>query len=93
MKMSDIFNSIAHHDEAFEAETECPALVNFMVDAAGFEDVWVHHSGAHELHPAGVFAGATAFFLAEQAGEVEFEAGFNEGEIAWSEADFDLFFE
>jgi hypothetical protein len=85
-------DAVAHHDEAGEAEAEGPALVFFGVDAAGFEDIFVDHAGAHEFDPAAFFADAAAFACAEEAGEIELEAWFDEGEVAWAEAHGDFFF-
>jgi len=67
VKEADIVDFVFHHDEAFEAEAECPSLVFFWIYAAGFEDAFMHHAGSHKFNPSCFFADAASFAVAEQA--------------------------
>ena len=64
--MADVVDAVAHHHEAGEAEAEGPAFVFAGVDAACFEDVFVHHSGTHEFDPTGFFTNAAAFSATDE---------------------------
>ena len=57
-----------------QAETEGEAGIDLRIDAAGFENVGMHHSGAAELDPARAFARAAALAV-DLSRSVAFEAG------------------
>ena len=89
--MSDVIDSVSHHDEASEAEAKGPALVFIGVNAAGFEDGRVGHAAAHEFDPTGFFAHTASFFIAKNAGHVELKSGFHKRKIARAKTNFHFF--
>ncbi len=81
------------HGDAFDADAEGPSAPDFGVDVSFAQDVGVDHAGAEDFDPTGLFAEPTTFLSAEDAGDIDFDAGFGEGEEAGAEADFGVFSE
>src|SRR5688572_210858 len=84
-------HAFAHHHGALDAPAEGEAAPLFRIDAAGREDVRVHHAGAAELEPA--FLADAAFAArglagaaADVAGDVDLEGGFGEAEVERAQA-------
>jgi hypothetical protein len=71
------------HDEAFDAEAEGPAGVEFGVDVDGFEDVGIDHAAAADFHPAGGAVG-------EVDEDIDLGGGFGEGEEGGADAGLDI---
>src|SRR5690606_32153103 len=71
--------------DAFDTHTESIAGELFGVDAAVFQDVWMHHSSTGDFHPAAAFANRTAFTPTDQAPHINFRARFREREERWAQ--------
>src|SRR3954466_7740181 len=69
---ADVVDAVLAHGDAFDAEAEGPAGVNFRIDFAVGEDVGVDHAAAAEFDPA----------LLVFEPDVDFSGGFGEGEEA-----------
>ena len=81
VQVADILDAVLHHRESGQAQTEREAGVLFGVDAALFEHLGVDHAAGAQLQPAGVVAGGAACLTAaDQAGDIQLKAGFDEGE-------------
>ena len=78
------------HGDALNAHSESESGVLLGVDAAGVEDVGIHHSGAHDLEPACALADVAALAAADVAADVHFGAGLGEGEVGWTHADLGI---
>src|ERR1039458_7374434 len=85
--MADVVDGVAHHDEAREAQAEGEAVPLGGVDAAHAEDVGVDEAAGEEFHPAALLADRTAGTAADEALDVELEAGLDEGKIAGTQTD------
>src|ERR1700675_4926718 len=91
----DVIDLVFQHGQAIDAHAEGEAADFFGVVVDEAVDGGVDHAGAEEFNPAGAFAfgasaaacgGATA--AAEDAGDVELDAGLSERKIAGAEASF-----
>ena len=58
------------HGDALYAHSEGEPGVLLGVDAAGFQDVGIHHAGTHDLQPAGALADVAALAAADVAADV-----------------------
>src|SRR6185437_14035579 len=82
VEVADVGDAVLDHGDALDAHAEGEAgdlfrvvgvvrrveLAAFFSD--GGEDVRVHHAAAEQFDPAGVFALAAAFAVAEDAGDL-----------------------
>ena len=78
--VAEVVDLPLEHGDAFDAHAEGEAAVGLGVDAAGFEDVRVHHAAAHDLQPAGAFADVAALSVADVAAHIDLRGGFGERE-------------
>ena len=65
VEVADIFDAVAHHGKAGEAETKREAGVFIGVDAAGAQHVRVNHTARAKLNPTGTVAGGAALAAAD----------------------------
>ena len=86
VEVADIFDAVAHHGKAGEAETKREAGVFIGVDAAGAQHVRVNHTARAKLNPAGTVAGGAALAAADVAADVKLKARLNEREEARAQA-------
>ena len=52
VQVTNIFDLVAHHNEAIEAKSKGKSRVLFGIYATGFKNVRVNHAAGHELAPA-----------------------------------------
>ena len=91
----DVVDLVFEHGQAVDAHAKGEAADFFGVVVDEAVDGGVDHACTEEFDPAGAFAlgadataGARAAAAAEDAGDVEFDAGLGEREIAGAEAGF-----
>ena len=75
------------HGDALHAHSEGETGVLLGVDAAGFQDVGIHHTGTHDLQPTGALADVAALAAADVAADVHFGAGLGKGEVGGAHTD------
>src|SRR5436190_538253 len=79
----DIVNAVAHHHQSCQPEAEGEAAPNLRVDTAHFQYVRMHEAAGKQFHPTAVFAHSATGAAADQALNIEFEAGLDERKISW----------
>ena len=75
------------HGDALYTHSEGETGVLLGVDAAGFQDVGIHHAGTHDLQPAGALADIAALAAADVAADVNLGARLGEGEVGGTHTD------
>src|SRR5262245_66472263 len=79
--MADVVDCVAHHHQAGQTQAEGEAAPFFGIDAAHPEYVGIHQAARQQLDPAAVLADRAARFTANEALDIEFESGFDDGEV------------
>src|SRR6185503_17887239 len=67
VEVSEVFDAVAQHRDALDAEARGEAGVAVRVIADAAQDVRVNHAGAADLQPALTATGATTLAVADAA--------------------------
>lgn len=91
LEISHIRNPIPDHHETIETSSEGESTIDLRIEPSFAEDVWVNQSSAHEFDPAGSFADTTSLLITERTRKVDLNTRLDEGEVARTHTDIDLF--
>ena len=79
-QMTNVVNSISHHDQTIQSQTESKSAPNVRVNIPLPQNIGVNHATGTELDPAALLADPASLPLADQAADVQFKPGFNKRE-------------
>src|SRR5579863_2990125 len=90
LEKANIVDGVAHHGQAREPQAEGEAAPLIRINTAHVQDVGMHQAAGHQLNPAALLADGAAGATADEALNVELEAGFHERKISGAQADGDF---
>ena len=83
---ADVGDAALEEDEPLDADAPRVAGVLFGIDTTAFEHFGMDHASAEDLEPSGFLAEVASGATAGETGDVDLEAGLDEGEVGGAKA-------